>query len=91
MGCKKLSSVTCKATDLSAPGCLADWLNGAGTDESVTTKTIYISSAYSAYIADMNGNLAGTADDAQINTNVPWKKGGVGIPAGWTIAAAAAE
>ncbi len=90
-GCKKLSSVTCKATDLSASGCLADWLNGAGTDESVTTKTIYISSAYSAYIADMNSNLAGTADDAQINANVPWKKGGVGIPAGWTIAAAAAE
>ena len=91
MDCKKLSSVTCKATDFSAPGCLGDWLNGAGTDESVTTKTIYISSAYSAYIADMNSNLAGTADDAQINTNVPWKKGGVGIPAGWTIAAAAAE
>ena len=89
--CKKLSSVTCKATDLSAPGCLADWLNGAGTDESVTTKTIYISSAYSAYIADMNSSLEVTTDDAQINTNVPWKKGNHGIPAGWTIAAAAAE
>ena len=89
--CKKLSSVTCKATDLSAPGCLADWLNGAGTDESVTTKTIYINSAYSDYIADMNSNLEGTADDAQINANVPWKKGNKGIPAGWTIAAAAAE
>ena len=87
-GCKKLSSVTCKATDLSADYCLIDWLNGAGTDESVTSKTIYISSAYSDYIADMNGNLAGTADDAQINTNVPWIKGINGIPAGWTIAAA---
>ncbi|SEW11527.1 Ig-like domain (group 2) [Prevotella sp. khp7] len=87
-GCKKLSSVTCKATDLSADFCLIDWLNGAGTDESVTTKTIYISSAYSDYIADMNGNLAGTADDAQINANVPWKKGDSGIPTGWTIAAA---
>ncbi|SEF41907.1 Ig-like domain (group 2) [Xylanibacter ruminicola] len=86
--CKKLSSVTCKATDLSADYCLIEWLNGAGTDESVTTKTIYISSAYSAYIADMNGNLAGTADDAQINANVPWIKGDSGIPAGWTIAAA---
>ena len=87
-GCKKLSSVTCKATDLSATGCLADWLNGAGTDESVTTKTIYINSAYSDYIAAMNSNLEGTADDAQINANVPWIKGDNGIPAGWTIAAA---
>ena len=87
-GCKKLSSVTCKATDLSADCCLYEWLVDAGTDESVTSKTIYISSAYSAYIADMNGNLAGTADNAQINANVPWKKGINGIPAGWTIAAA---
>ena len=86
--CQKLSSVTCKATDLSADDCLDGWLEDAGIDESVTSKTIYISSAYSAYIADMNGNLAGTADDAQINTNVPWKKGDNGIPAGWTIAAA---
>ena len=86
--CYKLSSVTCKATDLSANNCLYGWLDGAGTDESVTSKTIYISSAYSAYIADMNGNLEGTAADAQINANVPWKKGISGIPAGWTIAAA---
>jgi hypothetical protein len=90
-GCKKLSSVTCKATDLSADDCLYGWLYDAGIDESVTSKTIYISSAYSDYIADMNGNLAGTADDAQINANVPWVKGINGIPAGWTIAAAAAE
>ena len=87
-GCKKLSSVTCKATDLSADYCLFDWLEDAGTDESVTTKTIYINSAYSDYIADMNGNLEGTADDEQINANVPWKKGNHGIPTGWTIAAA---
>jgi hypothetical protein len=86
--CKKLSSVTCKATNLSAGCCLIGWLWDAGTDESVTTKTIYISSAYSDYIADMNGNLEGTADDDQINTNVPWIKGDSGIPAGWTIAAA---
>jgi hypothetical protein len=88
-GCKKLSSVTCKATDLSADYCLDNWLNGAGTDESVTTKTIYINSAYSAYIAAMNNDLEGKADDVQINANVPWKKGNKGIPAGWTIAAAA--
>ena len=86
--CKKLSSVTCKATDLSAASCLYRWLSGVGTDESVTSKTIYISSAYSAYIADMNSDLEGAADDAQINTNVPWKKGDSGIPTGWTIAAA---
>ena len=88
-GCKKLSSVTCKATDLSAFWCLFGWLEGAGTDESVTSKTIYISSAYSDYIAAMNSSLEGTADNAQINTNVPWVKGDNGIPAGWTIAAAA--
>jgi hypothetical protein len=39
----------------------------------------------------MNSSLEGTADNAQINANVPWKKGISGIPAGWTIAAAAAE
>ena len=88
-GCKKLSSVTCKATDFSTYYCLIEWLVDAGTDESVTSKTFYISSAYSAYIADMNSNLEGTADDAQINTNVPWVKGINGIPAGWTIATAA--
>ncbi|SEV83033.1 hypothetical protein SAMN04487827_0307 [Prevotella sp. khp7] len=90
-GCKKLSSVTCKATDHSAGWCLDVWLNAAGTDESVTTKTIYINSAYSDYIAAMNNDLEGTADKAQINANVPWVKGINGIPAGWTIAAAAAE
>ena len=89
--CKKLSSVTCKATDLSAIYCLDSWLEKAGTDESVTSKTIYINSAYSDYIADMNSSLEGTANNAQINTNVPWLKGSKGIPAGWTIAAAAAE
>ncbi|WP_091765462.1 Ig domain-containing protein [Prevotella sp. khp7] len=88
-GCKKLSSVTCKATDLSAGWCLAHWLVDAGTDESVTTKTIYINSAYSDYIAAMNSSLEGTANNAQINANVPWIKGNKGIPAGWTIAAAA--
>ncbi len=86
--CYKLSSVTCKATDFSAASCLYSWLSGVGTDESVTSKTIYISSSYSAYVADMNSDLEGTADDAQINTNVPWLKGIHGIPAGWTIAAA---
>ncbi len=89
--CKKLSSVTCKATDFSADWCLAIWLEDAGIDESVTSKTIYISSAYSAYIAAMNSSLEGTANNAQINANVPWVKGINGIPAGWTIAAAAAE
>ena len=32
--CKKLSSVTCLATDISAFQCLANWLNGAGTEAS---------------------------------------------------------
>ncbi len=86
--CTKLSSVTCKATNLSAGCCLNGWLEDAGTDESVTSKTIYINSAYSAYIADMNSSLEVTTDDVQINANVPWIKGISGIPAGWTIATA---
>ena len=87
--CQKLSSVTCKATNLSADDCLNGWLEDAGIDESVTSKTFYINSAYSAYIAAMNISLEVTADDVQINAKVPWKKGISGIPAGWTIAAAA--
>ena len=86
--CKKLSSVTCKATNLSADDCLNGWLEDAGIDESVTSKTFYINSAYSAYIAAMNISLEVTADDVQINAKVPWVKGDNGIPAGWTIAAA---
>jgi hypothetical protein len=89
--CQKLSSVTCKATNLSADDCLNGWLEDAGIDESVTSKTFYINSAYSAYIAAMNISLEVTADDVQINAKVPWVKGDNGIPAGWTIAAAAAE
>ena len=87
--CQKLSSVTCKATNLSADDCLNGWLEDAGIDESVTSKTFYINSAYSAYIAAMNISLEVTADDDQINANVPWVKGISGIPTGWTIAAAA--
>ena len=83
--CSKLSSVTCLATNIVDDYCTTEWLDGAGTDASVTSKTIYINSFYSAYISDMNNDLAGTADNAQINTNVPWKKGTSGIPAGWTI------
>ena len=83
--CSKLSSVTCLATNIAADYCTTEWLDGAGTDASVTSKTIYINSSYSAYISGMNNDLAGTADNAQINTNVPWKKGTSGIPAGWTI------
>lgn len=41
-GCSKLASVTCKATDISATGCLMFWLDGAGTDESVTSPTLYV-------------------------------------------------
>jgi len=40
-GCSKLSSVTMLATDVSA-NCFTNWLKNAGTDESVTSRTVYI-------------------------------------------------
>jgi hypothetical protein len=40
-GCSKLSSVTCLATTLDSNGC-NNWLNGAGTDASVTSRTLHI-------------------------------------------------
>ena len=40
--CSKLASVTCKATDISATQCLNGWLEDAGTDESVTSRTLYV-------------------------------------------------
>ena len=40
-GCSKLSSVTCLATTLNSNGC-NNWLDGAGTDASVTSRTLHI-------------------------------------------------
>ncbi len=40
--CSKLTSVTMLATDVQAKGCLNSWLDNAGTDESVTSRTVYI-------------------------------------------------
>lgn len=41
--CTKLASVTCLATSGFDEGrCLNDWLLGAGTDESVTTRTLHV-------------------------------------------------
>ena len=45
IGCRKLSSVTCMATDINAWNCLKDWLDNAGIDPSVTTRTLHVKSS----------------------------------------------
>ena len=40
VGCTKLASVTCKATNISATYCLYDWLYNAGTQ--ATSPTLYV-------------------------------------------------
>ena len=40
--CTKLNSVTCLATDITAQDCLFNWLDGAGTAEGITSRTLYV-------------------------------------------------
>lgn len=40
--CSKLPSVTLSATDVSASDCLLNWLDNAGTDTSVTSRTVLV-------------------------------------------------
>ena len=42
--CEKLGSLTCLATDISADGCLDEWLNDAGSDV-VGDKILYVASS----------------------------------------------
>jgi len=42
--CSKLGSLTCLATDISAEGCLDEWLNDAGSDV-VGDKILYVASS----------------------------------------------
>ena len=44
-GCTKLNSVTCLATDIKAETCTSNWLDNAGTDESVTSRQFFTPSA----------------------------------------------
>jgi len=39
-GCTSLNSITCLATDISAPLCILDWMNNAGSAVA-STKTFY--------------------------------------------------
>ena len=57
-GCKKLSSVTCLATNISAFQCLANWLNGAGTEAS--EPKLYVESSMTG-AAWENGSFTVTA------------------------------
>jgi hypothetical protein len=57
-GCSKLSSVTCLATTLDSNGC-NNWLNGAGTDASVTSRTLHIKA----------GGLSTTDPDWKLDTS----------------------
>lgn len=58
-GCSKLSSVTCLATTLNSNGC-SNWLYGAGTDASVTSRTLHIKKGQS--ITDSNWKLDTSGD-----------------------------
>ena len=51
--CKKLSSVTCLATDISADGCLDNWLKNAGADIS-EDKMLYVTSGINISSAKWN-------------------------------------
>jgi len=61
VGCSKLSSVTMLATNVSAAACLSNWLGDAGTDGSVTSRTVYVAS--------------GMVDDVKATVPDSWKTG----------------
>ena len=58
-GCSKLSSVTCLATTLDSNGC-NNWLKGAGTDASVTSRTLHIKTGQNT--SDDNWKLSSSGD-----------------------------
>ena len=58
--CSKLSSVICLATDITATGCSNTWLDGAGTDASVTSRTLHIKIGQST--TDGNWKLSNSGD-----------------------------
>ena len=59
--CSKLASVTCKATNISAQLCLSNWLRDAGTDESVTSRTLYVDPTMTSNTGWNNGSFIITA------------------------------
>lgn len=58
--CTKLSSVTCLATDITATSCTDYWLNCAGIDASVTSRTLHIKTGQST--TDANWDLSSSGD-----------------------------
>lgn len=60
--CHKLSSVVCLATSFSGTSNTSGWLTGAGTDASVTSRTLHIKAGQS--ITDPNWNLGSSGDEA---------------------------
>lgn len=69
MNCSKLNKVTCLATT-NAPDALGLWLSGAGTDASVTTRTLVR--------AEANTNWTN-------NDSWDWPSTNWYVPTGWTI------
>ena len=59
-GCTSLNAVTCLATDITATNCTAYWLDGAGTDASVTSRTLHIKTGQDT--TDTNWNLSTSGD-----------------------------
>ena len=59
-GCTSLNAVTCLATNITATKCTESWLDGAGTDASVTSRTLHIKTGQDP--ADTNWNLSTSGD-----------------------------
>ena len=60
--CSKLSSVTCLATNIEeSNNFLNNWLQGAGSDESVTTRTLYVDPSLVSSAFWANANFTVTA------------------------------
>ena len=62
-GCTKLSSVTCLATTIDDNISTQFWLDGAGTDASVTSRTLHIKAGQST--TDAKWNLATSGEDGK--------------------------
>ncbi len=80
--CENLSSVTMKATDVSATGCLTNWLINAGTSASSRTLTVASDEVYTAmvsngYVPDLwkkadKYDLGGNKIGAEATTDIPY-------------------
>ena len=61
-GCTKLATVTCKATkEITVFHGLDNWLEGAGTDESITSRTLYVDPTMVSNTGWQNANFTVTA------------------------------